>query len=108
MRIFSKPQTVGTKTIQALREANSQSLSTQAKKRRTISSMMRANVKAFDLMGDDIVELSTENGFLRSKIGDCDEKWVAKSQTKLSKQTDDEKSANIILPRMKKQMNKQK
>ena len=51
-------------------------------------------------MGDDIVELSTENEIMKNEAGDYDEKWVATSKTKLSKQTDDEKRANFILPRM--------
>ena len=30
---------------------------------------------AFNLLGDDIVELSTKNDALKSKIGSYDEKW---------------------------------
>ena len=45
---------------------------------------MLANKKDFDLLGDDIVELSTENDFLKNETGDYDEKWVGKSETKLS------------------------
>ena len=58
-------------------------------------------------MGDDIVELSSENDALKNKIGSCDEKWLEESKAKLIKQFDDEKRANLILSRMKKQMNKQ-
>ena len=35
---------------------------------------MPAVNKAFDLMGDDIVDLSTENEFLKNKTGSDDEK----------------------------------
>ena len=35
-------------------------------------SMMPATKKAFNLMGDDIVELSTENDALKNKIGSYD------------------------------------
>ena len=69
--------------------------------------MMPAIKKAFNLMGDDIVELSTENDALKNKIGSYDEKWLEESKAKLLKQTDDEKRADLIMFRMKKQMNKQ-
>ena len=69
--------------------------------------MMPAIKKTFDLMSDDIVDLSTENNFLRNKIGSYDEKWLEESETKLFKQIDDEKKAILIMSRMKKQMNKQ-
>ena len=52
---------------------------------------MPAIKKAFKLMGDDIVELSTENDAL--KKGSYDEKWLKDSKTKLLKQIDDEKRA---------------
>ena len=68
--------------------------------------MMSAIKKAFDLMVDDIVELSTENGTLKNKIGSCDGNWLEKSKTKLKKQIDDEKKASLIMSRMQKQMNK--
>ena len=58
-------------------------------------------------MGDDIIELSTENDALKNKIGSYDERWLEESKTKLLKEIDDEKRANIIMSRMKKQMNKQ-
>ena len=54
-------------------------------------------------MGNDIVELSTENDALK-KIGSYDEKWLEKSKAKLFKQINDEKKANLIMSRMKKQM----
>ena len=48
--------------------------------------MVLANIKAFDFMGDDIVELSTENDFLRNELGSYDEKWYEESKTRLLKQ----------------------
>ena len=69
--------------------------------------MMPAIKKAFNLLGDDIVDLSTENDALKSKIGDHDEKWLQESKAKLLKDIDDEKRANLIMSRMKIQMNKQ-
>ena len=58
-------------------------------------------------MGDDIVELSTKKDALKSEIGSHDEKWLEESKAKLLKDIDDEKRGNLIMPRMKKQMNKQ-
>ena len=69
--------------------------------------MMPAIEKAFDLMGGDIVDLSTENESLKNKIGSYDEKWLKESKTKLLKQLDDKKGAKLIMSRMKKQMKKQ-
>ena len=68
--------------------------------------MMPAIKIAFNLLGDDIVELSTENDALKNKIGDYDEKWLQESKAKLLKEFNDEKRSNLIMSRMKKQMNK--
>ena len=68
--------------------------------------MIPAIKRASDLIGDDIVELSTEKDALKDKIGSHDEKWLAESKAKLLKQIDDEKRANLIMSRRKKQMNK--
>ena len=57
-------------------------------------------------MGDDIVDLSTGNDALKNKIGDYDEKWLEESKRKLLKQIDDGKRANLIMSRMKNQMEK--
>ena len=42
-------------------------------------------------MGNDIVELHTENESLKNKIGSDDEKWLEEFRAKLLKQIDDEK-----------------
>ena len=68
--------------------------------------MMPANKKAFNLLGDDIVDLSTAIDALKNKIGSYDEKWLEESRTKLLKQIDDEIRANLIMSRMRKQMEK--
>ena len=83
-------------------------MKTQAKKREQLVSMMPAIKRAFNLMGDDIVELSVVNEPLKSQIGEYDEQWLQESKTKLLKDIDGEKRANLIMLRMKKQMNKQK
>ena len=65
MELSSNDKIVRSDTIQDLKEFNSQSLTTQAKKGEQLVSMMPAIKKAFNLMGDDIVELSTENDALK-------------------------------------------
>ena len=107
MQLGSNDKTVRNDTIQDLKDFNQQSLTTQAKKGEQLVSMMPAIKKAFNLMGDDIIELSTENDALKNKIGYYDERWLEESKAKLLKEIDDEKRANIIMSRMKKQMNKQ-
>ena len=106
MQIGSTNQKVRNNTIQDLKDFNQQSLSTRAKKGEQLVSMMPAIKEAFTLMGNDIVDLSTENDALKEKNGDYDEKWLQESKEKLLKDIDDEKRANLIMSRMKKQMNK--
>ena len=106
MQIGSTNQKVRNKTIQDLKDLSQISLSTRAKKGEQLVSMMPAIKEAFTLMGNDIVDLSTENDPLKEKIGDYDEKWLQESKEKLLKDMDDEKRANLIMSRMKKQMNK--
>ena len=91
MQIISNDKTVRNDTIQNLKEFNSQTLLSQAKKGEQLTSMMPAIKKAFNLMGDDIVELHTENETLKNKIGSYDEKWPEESKTKLLQQIDDKK-----------------
>ena len=107
MQISSTDKRVRNSIIEDLKDFNTQSLNTQAKKGEQLVAMMPAIKKAFNLLGDDIVELSTENGALKNKIGDYDEKWLEESKNKMLKEIDDEKRANLIMSRMKKQMNKQ-
>ena len=106
MQLISTDQAVRNDTIQDLKDFNQQSLSTQAKKGEQLTSMMSAIKKAFNLLGDDIIELSVENDALKNQIGDYDEKWLEESKAKLLKDINDEKRANLIMSRMKKQMNK--
>ena len=106
MQVISNDKTVRNDTIEDLKDFNSQSLSTRAAKGEQLVSMMPAIKKAFNLLGDDIVELSTENDALKNKIGDYDEKWLQESKAKLLEQIDDEKTADLTMSRMKKQMEK--
>ena len=59
--------------------------------------MMPAIKIAFDLMGDDIVELSTETESMKTESGSNDKKWFVESKAKLLKQFDDDKRANLIM-----------
>ena len=52
--------------------------------------MMPAIKKAFILMGDDIIELHSENQTLKNKIRNYDEKWLKESKARLLKQIDDD------------------
>ena len=106
MQLSSTDQTVRDNTMQDLRDFNQQSLSTQAKKGEQLTAMMPAIKKAFNLLGDDIIELSTENDVLKNQIGEYDQKWLEESKAKLLKDINDEKRANLIMTRMKKQMDK--
>ena len=85
IQLSSNDKTVRNDTIQDLKEFNQQSLTTQAKKGEQLVSMMHAIKKAFNLMGDDIIELSTENDALKNKIGSYDERWLEESKAKLLK-----------------------
>ena len=107
MQIISTNQRVRNNTIHDLKDFNQQSLSTRAKKGEQLVSMMPAITEAFTLMGNDIVDLSTEKDTLKNQIGNYDEKWLEESKAKLIKDMDDAKRANFIMSRMKKQMNKQ-
>ena len=106
MQIISTDQTVRNNTIEDLNEFHSQSLSTKAKRGEELVSLMPAIKKAFNLLGDDIVDLSTENDALKNQIGDYDQKWLEESKANILKDINDEKRANLIMSRMKKQMNK--
>ena len=85
MQIFSTDKTVRNDTIQDLKEFNNQSLTTQAKKREQLVSMMPAIKKAINLMGDDKVDLSTEHDALKNKTCTYDEKWLEESKDRLLK-----------------------
>ena len=61
MQIISTDKTVKSDTIEDLKDFNSHSLSTGAKKGEQIVSMMPAFKKDFILLGDDMVELQTEH-----------------------------------------------
>ena len=70
MQIISNDKTVRNDTIQVLKEFNPQFLTTQAKKGEQLVSMMPVIKKAFNLLGDDIFELSVEYESLKKRIGE--------------------------------------
>ena len=102
IQIISNDKTVRSDTMVDLTEFKNQSLATKAKKVEQLVCMMPAIKKAFNSMGDDIIELSTENETLKKQIGDYDEKWLDESKAKILRQIDDDKRANLIMSRMKK------
>ena len=106
IQLISSDQTVRNDIIQDLKDFNQQSLSTQAKKGEQLTSMMPAIKKAFNILGDDIIELSTENDVLKNQLGEYDQKWLKESKAKLLKDINDEKRADLIMSRMKKRMTK--
>ena len=67
MQIISNDQRVRSETTQDLKAFDSRSLSTQAKKGEQLLSVMPAIKKAFDLLGNGIDDLSTENDTLKKK-----------------------------------------
>ena len=69
--------------------------------------MKPAIKKAFNQMGDDIIELHGKNESVKNKIRSYDEKWLEESKTSLLQQIDDEKRANLSMSMMKKQTEKQ-
>ena len=91
LQVISNDKTVRNDTIQGLKDFHQQSSTTQAKKGEQLVSMMPLIKKAFNLMGDDIVEISVENESLKNQIGDYDEKWLQESKAKLLKEIDDKK-----------------
>ena len=74
MQIICNDKTVKSDNMQDSKEFNSQSLSTKAKKGQKLVSMMPAIKKIFNLMFDDIVELSTGNEILKNIIGSSNER----------------------------------
>ena len=75
---ISNDKTVRNDTVQGLGEFNSHSLTTQARKGEQLVSRISALKKAFDLMGDDIVELTTEKEALKNQIGKYNQKIVGR------------------------------
>ena len=102
MQLISNDKIVRNNTINDLKEFHNQSLTTQAKKGEQLVSMMPAIKKDFNLLGDDVVDLSTENDALKNKIGDYHENWLQESKSKLLKDIDDKKRADLIKSRIKK------
>ena len=106
IQIIANDETLRSDTVYDLKESNNQSSATQAKKGEQLVSMMLAIRKDFDLMGDGIADLSTENDALKNKTGSYDQQGLEESKAKLLKQIGDDKRANLIMSRMKKQINK--
>ena len=105
-QITSSDQKVRSNTIQDLKDFNCQSLATQTDKGEQLISIMPADNEAFDLMGDDLVGISTKSEPLKDKRGSYAENCLEESKEKVLKQINGEKRASLIMSRMQKQMKK--
>ena len=74
MQVISIDKRVRSNTVQGLKEFNSQTLSTQAKKGEQLVCFIPAIRNSFYLMGDERVELPGENESMKYKMGSHDEK----------------------------------
>ena len=73
IQIISNDQTIRSDTLQYLKVFNFHSLATKAKKVEQLVSTTPAIKNAFHLLGNDVVELSTETESLTKIIGSYDE-----------------------------------
>ena len=93
MHFFSHNKTVRGNTAEDVKNFNAQFSAKRFKKGEQLVSLTPHNKKCFGLMGDDIVESSTENEPLKNKIVSHDEKWLRESKVKLLKQFNDGKKS---------------
>ena len=68
IHLIATDKAVRSDTVQDLKEFNNQYLATQVKKGEQLVSLMPDIKKTFNLMGDDIVELSTEDDALKKLL----------------------------------------
>ena len=68
--------------------------------------MMLPIKTSFDLLGDDTVQLSTENESLKIKVGSYDENWSEDFNAKLLNHFNDKKKAGLRMLGMDKQEKK--
>ena len=107
MQLISNDRTVRNTTVQVLKNFNSRSSATQAKKGKQLTSLMPDIRKAFDFLGNDMVDLPTRNESLKNETASHDGKCSEESKAKLLKQFDDEKGAKWIVSRLEKQFKKE-
>ena len=69
MQLFSNDNSVRNDTVRDIKDFNCKSLATQDKKGEQLVSLMSAIKKVFDLMGDEIVELTTQEETLKNEFG---------------------------------------
>ena len=65
MQFISNDETMVSNTVQDLKDFNSQFLAKQDKKGEKLVSLLPVIKKAFDLVGDDVVEIFTKNESLK-------------------------------------------
>ena len=99
MQIIANAQNKRCNTVEDFKNFSSQTLATPAKKENSFFQIV-AIEKAFELRGDDMVEISTEDESLKNRKGSYVEKRLEVSIAKLLKQIGDEKRANLIMYKM--------
>ena len=104
MQILSNDKMIRSNTVQDSKDFNPQSSTTKAKKSKHLVSMMPAIEKALDIVGEDIVESSTDNESLKRRF--FGGKWLKESKTRPLRQLENSKTANFSMSRIQKQMKK--
>ena len=75
---FDKIITEG--TLRELKDYKSQSFLTQSKRGEALAAMLLASEKQFNIMGNEIIELHTEENVIKNTIGDFDRKCLIESR----------------------------
>ena len=104
IQIISNDKTVRSDKKLDLKEFNNQSLIAQAKKGEQLVNIMHAIKWGISLLGIDIIGIPTGNDALKNKKGSYDQQWLEETKAKLLKQINDDKRVNLIMSRVKKQM----
>ena len=97
IQIIANDKTVRNDAVYDLKELNNQSLATQARKR-TTSFLMPAIEKAFNLKGDDKVELSTKNDALKAKLAPTTKNGLNNLKQNYSNRSTMRKEQNQLSP----------
>ena len=82
-QIISNNKRVRNDTMVDLKEFNNQPLATQGMKGELLVFLMPAIKEAFSLLGDNFIEVSTQNDASKEKIGSYNEKCFEESKGKL-------------------------
>ena len=100
MQNISNDKNRRSNTLHDLTDFNSKSLATQAEKGEELVHLILVIKKVFDIMVDDIVELSTENQSSKNEVGSHDKKAFEETKARLSEQFDDDQRGKKYTSRM--------